>query len=698
MDFSSIVKGASDAFKKIENDVTNVGKDMAKDVSGWQGWAAGGGEDDGWEDVTDIPSDMAPLPQTSPPKQPPLLSVPDSNGKAVKPPVSLSDTAEEESAPTEQTPENKVDVVEGSEVPVSDLQHKLADALDRLNISNRKVYALTKDRDALRRIRDSRASDAELVKEKDKQIAAVMAEGEKLSIKIAEKEKAVRTLKSSVKEKDATIDDLRVTLSATEAKLEAAGSRQRQLETSEKAAQDGIEAAERRLRQVELDARSKNSSSVALEAARAQLESLRKNQAATLENQAMRLKADHEAALEQVKGKAKIQEERLNKAMLELRSHLAQVMDNAGWREDQMRKETEELRKRAEQLEARNEELAAALPDATRPLLRQVEALQAAASERVRAKSAVDRAQLERLRAAEASVAKAAEREKALEERIGGLLTRTATLEEQVRLAQVDQSRVGAELRALQSENAEMRLKHQGELEVVQSQLLKANREKEVAVEDLSRERATHLDAIEQAEEKERQLGAKIASLEAKLDMTTENLTKATSLNTQRSGGPAGSPSASGRIPRFDSLGNVSSASLGFIGSDFGDEASFADGTSPAAGVYATEVLSASLRQKNGEISSLQSQLHGKEAATKALAEEVVSLTARVDELSREIGDAPEAKKKFQELEVRHNALLELLGEREEKIMELEADLSDVNQMYKEQVTELLLRIEKLST
>lgn len=694
MDFSSIVKGASDAFKKLETDVTNVSKDMAKDASGWKGWAANAGEDDdGWEDVGDIASDVGTLPRIPTREQ---NKTPEKKSNEDKP-------KEEEEETVEVSNGNNVVVETASTIEesgddsgkVKELERKLQDALAKANAQERKVYALTKDRDALRRIRDSRNSDAELVKEKDKQISAVMAEGEKLSIKIAEKEKTVRNLRANVKEKDSLVENLQLSLSATEAKLEAATSRQRQLETSEKAAQDGMEAAEKRLRQVESDARSKISSSAALEAARAQLESLRKGQAASLENQAMRLRAEHDAALDKVKADAKSQEDTLNKAINELRAHLAQMMDNTGWKEDHMRKEMDELRKRAEQLEARNEELAAALPNATRPLLRQVEALQAAASERLRAKSAVDRSQLERLRAAEASLAKAGERERAAEERIGTLITKVATLEEQIRLSQADQTRVSAEVRALQSENAEMRLRHQKDLEAGQAKVMKANREKESGLQELSTERASHLDYVEQAEEKERQMRATLAALEAKVEMMSENLTKATA----QSAPISMSPSASGRLPRFDSMGNVSSTSFGFVGSDYADDISLlAEGASSSAGLYATEMMSATLRQKRGEVSSLQSQLDGKEAATKALAEEIVSLTAKVEELTREKNDAPQTQKKFAELERRHNALLELLGEREEKISELQADLEDVNQLYKDQMTELLLRIEKLSS
>lgn len=704
MDFSSIIKGATDTLKKLETDTSasGTGKDTVADSSGWHGWSAGG-EDDDWEDVADVATDETLVPQPAVPVSATLnnsriasAALRESPEKRKEPEKGLtSDSAEDGNVTSSIAANGSPDFADPT-AEIKNLQIRLKEAQDRASASERKVYAITRDRDALRRIRDARNSDAELVKEKDKQITAILGEGEQLSVKIAEKEQVVRSLKMSVKEMDTTVEELRVTLSATEAKLEAAASRQRQLETGEKAAIDAMGAAERRLRQVESDARSKSSSSAALEAVRAQLESLRKGQASALENQAMRLRSEHEAMMEQVSAKAKAQEDILNKTMMELRAHLSQVVDNAGWREDQLRKETEELRKRAEQLEARNEELAAALPDATRPLLRQVEALQAAASERVRAKSAVDKSQLERFRAAEAAVATAAERERAAEDRIGKLLTRIASLEEQVKIAHADQTRVSLELRLLQAENAEVQLKHQRDLESIQTQLLKANRAKENTCEDLSRERASHLDAIETVEERERLLRVQIVSLETKLEMVKENLTKAISSNAIHRNLPSMSKLSPG-ISHFDSLGNVSTTSLGLGGSDFGDDGSMMGSDSPSAGVYATERLTSSLRQRNGEIASLQAQLDSKEAATQALAEEVISLTARVDELSMEVGDAPDFKKELAELKKRHTALLELLGEREERIMELEADLSDVNQMYKEQVSELLLRIEKLS-
>jgi hypothetical protein len=65
------------------------------------------------------------------------------------------------------------------------------------------------------------------------------------------------------------------------------------------------------------------------------------------------------------------------------------------------------MQRRGQAAESRHEELAAALPEATRPLLRQIEAMQAAAGAHAQAWAAAERSLQERLSAAEAHAAAA---------------------------------------------------------------------------------------------------------------------------------------------------------------------------------------------------------------------------------------------------------------------------------------------------
>jgi TATA element modulatory factor len=600
-----------------------------------------------------------------------------------------------------------------------------AAAKKALAASERRVAALTRERDALRRARDSRAGGLENAREKDKQIAKVLEEGQALSVKVAEAETAARAARYALKEREAELEAMCVACGAAEAKAEAAAAKFRTVETSERAAVEGKDAAERRMRQMESDARTKSSSSAALDAARGQLEALRKSQSAALENQAMRLRADADAEREKCRERAAAESEALKNAMAELRAHLSQVTENAGWREDQLRKEAAELRARAESLEARNEELAEAVPGATRPLLRQVEALQAAASERARAMSAVERSQLDRLRAAEAAVAAGVERERAADVRIGSLLSRIAALEEQVKIANAEASRVAAALRDAQSAAADAELAHRRALDTAQVHTMKAVREREAQVDELSKARAAHLDEAEACEKRERTLREKVGALEAKLEaahvQTARQLAVPGAASSSHMFGPASGGAGDGAVgfgtsdsmssllqsPRGSRLAGLTDGdppgsagglrdlmSPGRYSEGAASVASFAESSSAPGGVYDTERLHSTLRQRIGEIASLHSQLTSKETATQALADEVVALTARVEELTAELKDAPEVRSGLSDLTVRHAALLELLGEREERIQELEADLVDINQMYKAQITDLLLRLE----
>lgn len=74
-------------------------------------------------------------------------------------------------------------------------------------------------------------------------------------------------------------------------------------------------------------------------------------------------------------------------------------------REDALKRELADITRRGQAAEARHEELASALPEATQPLLRQIEAMQAAAAAHSDAWAAAERSLHERLSAAEAQAA-----------------------------------------------------------------------------------------------------------------------------------------------------------------------------------------------------------------------------------------------------------------------------------------------------
>ena len=91
------------------------------------------------------------------------------------------------------------------------------------------------------------------------------------------------------------------------------------------------------------------------------------------------------------------------------------------------------------------------------------------------------------------------------------------------------------------------------------------------------------------------------------------------------------------------------------------------------------------MRTKEEQAAALQAQLLGLEATRNALAEELVAAAQ-----AAEAGQA--AQRELARLRAEHQQALdrlrgaaELLGEREERVAELEADVADMKAMYQEQ-------------
>jgi F0F1-type ATP synthase delta subunit len=58
----------------------------------------------------------------------------------------------------------------------------------------------------------------------------------------------------------------------------------------------------------------------------------------------------------------------------------------------------------------------------------------------------------------------------------------------------------------------------------------------------------------------------------------------------------------------------------------------------------------------------------------------------------------PQLQAEYQELEQRYAAAVELLGERDEQLEELAADLADVKQLYKQQIEALVAQLAQAGT
>ena len=237
------------------------------------------------------------------------------------------------------------------------------------------LAAKTRECEEARKALQRQGDAAALVAEKDGIITQVMAEGQALSKKVGDLEAAQKKLRASLKEALSERGKLAAKLAAAEAK----------------AAQAEATSAE------------------AVRKALVEVTDTKQFYAAEMQKmQGAAADADARAGLERRLRDAHEKEARLEDKVAALTAQLSRAVEEASRREDGLRAEVSAANARCNEAEARHEELSARMPEATRPLLRQVEALQRAAAEQAGVWAATEAALCARADAADAAASKAA--------------------------------------------------------------------------------------------------------------------------------------------------------------------------------------------------------------------------------------------------------------------------------------------------
>jgi len=676
---TSLLSKVGEKVRSLEADVTKElglrnGDGQAGDEDEWEAVGtereapdADGWEDDGWEDVDVTPGAMP----TDDDGFEDVAQGPDASSEAVLQPakedlVSPSVKDEEgKGGSGEQVDQKRDALLSDLRRQQQELESRTAEARSRSEVVQRKINALQREENSLRRGRDAGNKSLE-VQEKDERIAAVLAERDGLKSKIEVKEAEVEKMEKEIAELSSRRNDLFDLLQAGESKREASNARIKQLDAAEKTAKEAREAAEARLRAAGSETRTREGALVALEATRKELEKLRNSQETSLKELRESIVRETNSAKDKAQNEAEATEGLLKRELAALRAHLTQLMESTGWKEDNLRRELADLRKRSQQLELRNEELSAAVPDATRPLLRQLEQLQAESNERSSRAAVAERAQGEKLREIELQNAAAVDREKAADSRISALMTRNATLKEQLKLGREEESRIKASLEEAERSLAAAEVSYVNEMERMRHQIAKVKSDS-ARVEETGRQELESSEktvrslerGVEEAKTSLQALKDKTDSVRAQTEAASKEIATVAQSPRSDSGAPV-SPYTDAR--RMGSLE--------------------AEGTSELRDLYAT-------------VTNLQSQLSSKEAALQALGDEVVEHTLKCEELEQDLASQPTVRMELEALTARHDALLALYGEKEERIQEYEQDIEDVKVMYKEQMTELFMELER---
>ncbi|XP_054832798.1 TATA element modulatory factor [Eublepharis macularius] len=597
---------------------------------------------------------------------------------------------------------------------ISSLKEEFA---QRIADAEKKVQLACKERDTAKKevktLKEELATrlnsneTAELLKERDEQIKGLMEEGEKLSKQQLQNSNIIKKLRAKEKERENTntkqskkIKELEEELQLLKQVLDGKEEVEKQHRESIKQLNSLVERQEKDLSrlQVELEDLEERNRSVqaALDNAYRDLADLHKANA-TKDSEAQEAALSHERkakeelalALEKAQEEAHQQQEALAIQVTDLRLALQRAEQQTARKEDYLLQEIGELQQRLQEAETRNQELSQSVTSATRPLLRQIENLQATLGAQTTSWEKLEKNLSDRLGESQTALAAQAERERAATEELLSNKIQLSATESQNSLLRQENSRLQAQLEAEKA-----RLK----------KLENENNRYEVELENLKEE---YVKTVEEAKKEKMLLSTQLEMEKMKVEQEKKKaiFVQETAREKERK---LFTPSATETVSSTPSLSRSSSVSgvdmaglqASFISQDESHDHSFGslstsgsnlyDAVRMGAGSSIIENLQSQLKLRDGEISHLQLEIGNLERTRSIMAEELVKLTNQNDDLEEKVKEIPKLRTQLRDLDQRYNTILQMYGEKAEEAEELRLDLEDVKNMYKTQIDELL--------
>uniref|UniRef100_A0A673AYG7 TATA element modulatory factor 1 n=1 Tax=Sphaeramia orbicularis TaxID=375764 RepID=A0A673AYG7_9TELE len=588
----------------------------------------------------------------------------------------------------------------------------------RIADAERKAQLACKERDiAKKEIKGLReelstrlnASDTmEIIKEKEEQIRGLLEEGEKLSkqqlqhsniikkLRVKEKESDTRITKQQKKMKEQE-EELRHLQQVLDGKEEV----EKQHRENIKKLNAVVERQEKELSRLQTDSEELQEKNRSLQAALdnsykelAELHKANASRASEAEEAALsretQAKEQLSLALEKAQEEARMQQEALANQVADLRLALQRAEQQQARKEDYLREEISELQQRLQEAETRNQELSQSVTSATRPLLRQIENLQASLGGQTASWEKLEKNISDRLVDAQAQLAVAVEKERSATEELLSIKSQLASLESQNSLLRQEKARVLAQLDT--EKNKREKLEDDSSREHVELENLRVEHsrmQEESKKEKLLLTNQLEMEKMKVEQEKKKCYLAQEALKEKVLTYSVEPPASSTP-SLSRSSSISGVDNAGLHISvlsQDDALDHSLSTmqmSMSMSGTNLYEAARLSGGSS------IIENLQSQLKLREGEIAQLQLEISGLERSRSVMAEELVRLTNQNDEMEEKVKEIPKLKVQLKDLEQRHNTILQMYGEKAEEAEELRLDLEDVKNMYKTQIDELL--------
>ncbi|XP_075014750.1 TATA element modulatory factor isoform X2 [Calonectris borealis] len=545
---------------------------------------------------------------------------------------------------------------------------------------------------------------AELLKEKEEQIKGLMEEGEKLSKQQLHNSNIIKKLRAKEKEREnintkqnKKIKELEEELQHLKQVLDGKEDLEKQHRDSIKQLNSVVERQEKDLAKLQADVEDleerNRSVQAALDSAYKELADLHKANA-TKDSEAqeaalsreMKAKEELGLALEKAQDEARQQQEALAIQVADLRLALQRAEQQAARKEDYLRQEIGELQQRLQEAESRNQELSQSVTSATRPLLRQIENLQATLGAQTSAWEKLEKNLSDRLGESQTLLAAAAERERAATEELLSNKIQMSSTESQNSLLRQENTRLQAQLevernrlKKMENENS----RYEVELEGLKDEYAKT-------LEDAKKEKAllaTQLEMEKMKVEQERKKAIFVQEAAKEKDRKSFTVETVSSTPTMSRSSSISGVDMAGLQTSFLSQDDPHDHSFGPIATS---GSNLYDAIRMGAGSSIIENLQSQLKLREGEISHLQLEIGNLEKTRSIMAEELVKLTNQNDELEEKVKEIPKLRAQLKDLDQRYNTILQMYGEKAEEAEELRLDLEDVKNMYKTQIDELL--------
>lgn len=601
------------------------------------------------------------------------------------------------------------------ETETEDVNSVSSEFTKRLSEAEKKINQVIREKDSMKKqLQDTQEELAkqtkehsQQVQEKDQQISELLQEGEKLSKQQLQSNNIIKKLRAKEKENDSLITSQKKKLEEQKTELEhlrkvcevkddlekkqteainQLNSAVQKQEREKSKLKSDLEDAQERVRGLQTALDNSYKEIAELHRSNAAQDSKAAETALSLE---MQVREELKAQLEQERKSNKQEKESLITQIEDLRLTVSRMEKEHNRREDLLRQEISDLQRHLQEDEARNQDLTQNVTSATRPLLRQIENLQSTYAAQSVSWEKVEKNLSDRLVENQTHLAMVTEKERSANEKVMELSTQVASLESQSSRLRQDKAQLTAQLEMLKSKIQVLEdAKHS---ETAQIEAIKQQMSQEIS--DLRKEKVfleTQLDMEKNRVDQERKkltlAHEQIAQLERDLQRP-QSRGSVSPQSVSRSESVAGDPGPMSISFSQDDL------ERSFVMSPVSSRSTLYESVRQGGGATnLIDSLQSQLKQRDGEIFQLRSDIQQLERTRESMARELVNLTNQNEEIMEKIEELPLLKKQYEELNQRYDALLQMYGEKVEEADELRLDLQDVKEMYKLQIDHLLAK------